>query len=37
MSQVLDLFKLSLNHFLDQEVAPSYLDWEKQGIILRQL
>jgi acyl-CoA dehydrogenase len=37
MSQELDLFKQSLHRFLDQEVAPSYLDWEQQGIIPRQL
>jgi acyl-CoA dehydrogenase len=37
MSQELDLFRQSLNRFLDQEVAPNYLTWEEQGIIPREL
>lgn len=37
MSEHMQLFTDSLNRFLDQEVAPHYQQWEKDGIIPRDV
>ncbi len=37
MSEHMALFEDSLNRFLDQEVAPQYQQWEKDGIIPRDV
>ena len=37
MSEHIELFRDSLNRFLDQKVAPFYSAWERDGIIPRNL